>query len=251
MKTQNILNTTLLVFLFICSLTTNVYCQTLWTGPMISFSKGDYVDWTLPQNQDSISPNICITRADRAGIFNIKLESEFDRENRTSPADTEWANGSIADGIQNLEFSSWFDSVLGSTEEEVGVKKVMHLISEDIYIDLVITEWTPGGGGSGTGFGGGFTYMRSTKPTTVSIEPIESNKAEISIFPNPGKNYLYINPVTVGMPYSILNSSGRVVQSGNLDSNAAVEIKALAQGLYIIHFDTDNDIRIVKRFLKI
>lgn len=249
MKTQNTFKVLLVTYFFIHCFITDSYNQTLWTGPMISFSKGDYVDWTLPQNQDSISPNVCITRADKGGIFNIKLESEFDRDSRTSPTDTEWANGSITDGIQNLEFTSWFNSILGSTQEEVGVKKVMHLISEDIYIDLVITEWTPGGGGSGTGFGGGFTYMRSTKPTTVSISQSVLKSDEINVFPNPVKDNLFIRSIPPGTPFHIINSAGQVVLSNYLNSNITIDITSLPSGLYILHLDTD--IRIIKRFLKI
>lgn len=146
--------------------------QTLWTGSKLVFEKPDSANWELPENQDRITESVWITRRNNQGIFNIKVEPSFDRNNRTSPAGTEWANGRISDGIENLTFTTWQQSKTGSSSEEVGKNKVLHLLVEDIYIDVKMLSWTPGGGGSGTGFGGGFSYERSTpNPTSINRSP--------------------------------------------------------------------------------
>ena len=82
--------------------------QTLWEGPLLTFSKGDYVDWSAAANQDCITSKACLTRADKGELFNTKEENEYDRDNKDSPIGTKWANGSLSDGIENLTFTSWF-----------------------------------------------------------------------------------------------------------------------------------------------
>ena len=141
---------------------TALQAQTFWTGPKVKFSKANFADWTLEANQDRITDSVWITRADRSGIFNIAREAGFNRESRSSPIGTEWAVGQIADGIENLEFTTWVATNSNPPPEELNINKVLHLIEEDIYIDIKFTAWTPGGGGSGTGMGGGFAYERSS-----------------------------------------------------------------------------------------
>ena len=243
---MSIARTTIFLALIIC------FClpaaaQTLWTGPKITFSKGNYADWTQPQNQDSITPAVCITRANNQGIFNIKQESSYNKPNNSSPADTEWANGTISDGIQNLVFTSWHNSNGGPTQEEVGKNKVLHLISEDIYIDVVFTAWTPGGGGSGTGFGGGFTYKRSTDPSLVGVHQNALVANDIDIFPNPTKEQLFISTVPAGTTYQIIDPVGEVVKAGTLPANASLDVSTIPAGLYLLRF---SEFHAVKRFIK-
>ena len=84
-----------------------------------------------------------------------------------SPADTEWAYGTTAN-VANLIFRPWVDWNGKQPPSMVGRDAVVHLISEDIYIDIKFTAW-----GSGAG-AGNFAYQRSTPsvppppaPTTV------------------------------------------------------------------------------------
>lgn len=221
--------------LLICISETNA--QSLWTGPEITFSKPDFSDWTLPVNQDRISDSIWLTRADNRGIFNIRTESEYDRIDRSSPEDTEWANGTIADGINNLTFGTWHQSNPTAPHFQIGVNKVLHLISEDIYIDITFTSWTQGGGGSGTGFGGGFSYRRSTDP---SLGTTQNQAKTLSIFPNPTLDLLYIKDATGSIRYTLLNSLGETVMQGNLEEKEAISLKNLAPGIYIMKMQADH-----------
>ena len=170
--------TSYLIALAASALFSSGYSQTIWTGPKMIFEKEDYADWSLAKNQDRITYSVWITRQDNQGIFNIQLESSYDRQNRTSPQGTEWANGQILDGIENLVFTTWQDSKSNSSTDEVGINKVVHLLAEDIYIDIKFLSWSQGGGGSGTGSGGGFSYERST-PTTNSLNHLNFNELRI------------------------------------------------------------------------
>jgi hypothetical protein len=138
--------------------------QTTWTGPTMTFTKADFADWTLPENQDRITDNVWITRADFQGIFNIKVEEQYDSATHSSPADTEWAFGSAADW-QSLEFQTWFNWHGMNPLLVINEDAVVHLITDDIYIDITFLDWTPGPGGGG----GGFVYERSTIPAPSGL----------------------------------------------------------------------------------
>ncbi|MBT8258042.1 MAG: hypothetical protein KJO49_06190, partial [Bacteroidia bacterium] len=88
----------LLLFIGLSLVSVPGFSQTEWTGPTMTFTKIDFADWTLPANQDMLTANVILTRADNRGLFNIVLETEFDNAGFTSPLDTEWAIGSISDG---------------------------------------------------------------------------------------------------------------------------------------------------------
>ncbi len=128
--------------------------QQIWSGYDVAFEKPNFADWTLEENQDRITDSVWITRKDTAGLFNIAQESAY---TTGSPADTAWALGST-DQIGSLVFEDWVDAVMMCPPCEVDVPMVVHLISEDIYIDVRVTSWT------GSVFGGGFAYERGAAP---------------------------------------------------------------------------------------
>ena len=150
----------------------------VWTGPEISFTKADGTDETDPANQDAITANVILTRGNRAGIYNIAQEDSFDRGNDvTSPVDTEWAfpannpNETIeATNWSNLQFDPWVTAFGGlgmpGPPSTVDQPAVLHLISDDIYLDIMFTQWSQRNGG--------FAYNRSTagvipEPTAVVL----------------------------------------------------------------------------------
>jgi hypothetical protein len=124
----------------------------VWSGLDYSFEKANFADWTLPANQDRITDNVWITRADTQGIFNAAVEGGY--SDFFSPEDTEWATGAAAD-YAALTFDNWEDWHGSFPPGTVGVDAVVHLITDDIYIDIQFTSWTSGGQG------GGFSYMRA------------------------------------------------------------------------------------------
>lgn len=128
--------------------------QTIWNGAKMAFTKADYADSSLEENQDRITSETWLTRNDSEGIFNAYLESSFDRDTYTSPLNTEWAYGTIAD-YDILSYQSWNSWHGGNPPSSVGRDAVLHLISEDIYMDIKFTSWTENGNG------GGFSYERS------------------------------------------------------------------------------------------
>ena len=126
------------------------------TGETMVFTKANYADWTLEENQDRITNNVWITRKDNRSIFNIAAESESPNGcSSTAPAGTQWAIGSTAQGVENLTFETFYEAHGCSPENILNVDMVIWLIAENIYIDIKFLSWTSGGEG------GGFSYMRS------------------------------------------------------------------------------------------
>ncbi len=139
----------------------------LWTGPSITFVYEGDGDATLPENQDRMTDLVWIARNAKWPIFNAARETQFVFHSSTyaqslSPVGTEWAVGSISDGVENLRFSTFADVVVsGYIHIRNGnAPLVVHLINEDIYVDLTFIDWHRGTGADG-GLGG-FSYTRST-----------------------------------------------------------------------------------------
>ena len=126
---------------------------TIYTGEIITFTKADGADPSEESNQDRITDNVWITRGNNGGqIYNAAIENAFNKDN--SPLDTEWALGTTDQGIDNLTFDTFRNTI--TPKNVVGEDLVLHLVTDDVYIDIRFTAWSEGNGGSG----GGFAYDR-------------------------------------------------------------------------------------------
>jgi len=120
----------------------------------INFSKSDSADPTSASSQDRITDNVWITRANNGGqIFNAKVEDSSSKS--TSPTGTRWALG-VASDKDNLDFQSFRETI--KPKEVVGKNLVMHLVEDDIYINVKFTSWSQGGQNADAG---GFDYTRT------------------------------------------------------------------------------------------
>jgi hypothetical protein len=148
----------------------------VWNGPMIAFTKPDFADWTLPVNQDRLTDNVWLTRANIMPLFNIAVEP-FSVDG--SPFDTEWAFGPTQPGNPGPISASnhanlVFESFVSSLDGRIGLNAVpfgpgvLHLISDDIYLDIAFTSWTQA---MSDQEGGGFSYVRSTPGQPPVPEP--------------------------------------------------------------------------------
>jgi len=156
----------------------------VWTGPTMTFAKAGSDDPALPENQDQLTPNVAITRKSFGGLFNAVTESTFTKD--ISPADTEWAfseldgnpaglafNAEIcaaADGT--CQFSNWWNAQGPSTQglNLVGRPAVVHLLTDDIYLDLMFTDWADATSG------GAMAYERSTSNGVPPV-PVPSSRS--------------------------------------------------------------------------
>ena len=143
---------------------TSAGAMTVGTGPSIDFVRLPNADPTLAENQDRITDTVWITRGAIQGLFNFAREDGY---SDSSPAGTQWAfqglNGNPTEGFSAAEFASLnFSTWTQALEEKVGDNilfrsGVVHLVDEDVYLDIVFTGW-----GVATTGGGSFAYTRSS-----------------------------------------------------------------------------------------
>lgn len=170
-----------LLVLLVCGVValaeTAAMAATVWSGPPIAFTKQPFADPTLAESQDRLTSQVALTRGSAQGLYNPVREPAY---SGTSPAGTRWAfaglrgnpaTGFAASNYANLNFSTW-EVALGGRPSLAGNivdrPAVVHLVDEDIYLDIMFTDWSIGGGG-----GGGFGYARgSPAPAVGSSEDI-------------------------------------------------------------------------------
>ncbi len=101
------------------------------------------------KNQDRITDNVWITRGNDGGqIFNVRVAESYDKSR--SPIDTEWAIG-FKEDVENLSFDTFRNTI--RPQDVLGENLVVHLISDDIYLNVKFTKWS-------SSKGGGFAYIR-------------------------------------------------------------------------------------------
>lgn len=162
------------------------HASTVWNGPTINFSH------TSVGVNDQLTSGVALTRGNGGGLYNAVTESFA--SGGTSPSDTKWAVGSLA----NFNTLTYGACPLESGERppnDVGTTYVVHLINEDIYLSIKLTSWTSGGTG--------FAYTRSTPAAVIPPTPT------ISIT-NPVGGAVFSAPANVSIGASAAVSSGTV-----------------------------------------
>ena len=243
MKQLYILAVTTLLFLN----TGKLKAQTIWTGPKTTFTKVNNTDWTLEANQDRITNNVWITRANNSTLFNIVNESTAGNAtdlNNLVPTDTEWAYGTTQN-YATLTYQGFVALITGTGFSAIvnGQDMVLHLISDNIYIDIKFTSWTAGGGNS-SGGGGGFSYERSTDQNLSTNEFELSNK--VTLFPNPSREFIQFSGLTKAEHYKIYNVIGTIIYKGTTSNNEIIDLRKLTKGLYFLKFDDGG----IHKFIK-
>jgi hypothetical protein len=135
-----------------------VGAQTVWTGFDVQFSKDLFADPLLPENQDRITDNVWITRGVNRGLFNIRVEMGY--VDNFSPEDTEWATALMPENAgeaitaanwSELTYTDWINAYGGMGAGTLPANllannAVVHLITDNVYLDLRFTGWSGGGG---------------------------------------------------------------------------------------------------------
>jgi uncharacterized protein (TIGR03382 family) len=140
------------------------HAQTVLSGYDTAFSYAGFGDITLEQNQDRMTDLVWITRGTTRGIFNFAQEPSFTGQGAPSPSPvgTAWAFGTTSD-FDTLTYGTWGSLHSGNPSTLIGQDVVVHLVDDDIYIDLRFTNW------GGRTSGGAFSYVRSTIPTPGTL----------------------------------------------------------------------------------
>lgn len=212
--------------------------QEIWNGNFIEFTKDSLADWTLEENQDRITDNVWITRKNTQGIFNIRQEDGFSHLNG-SPVDTEWSYGTTEE-IDQLIFEPWASAIDSMVPQMLGQDMVVHLITDDIYIDIEFLEW----GITHAGFGY-FKYRRATENVPLSTKDLDAQ--DLTLFPNPVTEYLAIEGLETPVSYRIIDVSGALVFNGIYDPDVRIDMAQLNGGMYYIVLDEKQLLKFIKK----
>jgi hypothetical protein len=194
----------MLFLLAVLSAPLTTEAATIWTGPTLSFNNHSVSD------VDQITPKVWLTRGGVQGIYNAVTETSF--THNFSPADTEWANGTTANyaSLSYTDWNTWVTGVNPGPPSTVGVNAVVHLISENIYLDITFTSWPDGHSGNT-----GFSYIRSTPPSAPNNPP------SVTIT-NPANGTVFAAPATVTIAAAATNSDGTVTNVQFLDGTSSL-----------------------------
>ncbi len=211
------------------------FSQTVWDGSQITFTKQNFDDPSLESSQDRITDLVWLTRGNNGGqLYNAKTESNSSKS--TSPDDTRWAFGTTS-SLGSLTFSTFRGT--SKPRNAVGKDMVLHLVTDNIYIDIKITSWT-----SGNNSGGGFTYTRSTNPNLI-VEGVQDK--DIFVYPNPTPGVVQANQDIITKIH-VYDLTGKQSMKTN---NSSVDLGTINNGMYIIKlYRKDNKEWVTRRVLK-
>ncbi len=187
--------------------------STVWTGPNFT-----YVQPSPGAADVLVAGVVSLARGDNMPLYNLAAGETF-YNGTTSPTDTTWAFGSIAD-YQTLTYTNFATIRAGHTGPG-GVfgayiknkPMVVHIVSQDIYLALEFTAWAD--------FhvsGSGFTYIRSTPGAVTPPTP------SVTIT-NLASGATFAAPANIGIKANATVSSGTVTNvaffaNGNLLGSA-------------------------------
>jgi hypothetical protein len=167
----------LLVFLIVYLIYgSNVHSQTIWNNGSFTFTK------TAAGQQDCITAQTCLTRVTVPYNSVCQTVSGFQGCSYAGPCNTQWALGSISNW-NTLSYGNFF--ITNGCDPSFGLPKtyVVHLLNENIYLEITFTYWQSGGSN--------FSYTRTTGPSTCSG------------IPNPGNTIASANPVCPGVNFTL------------------------------------------------
>ena len=212
------------------------FSQTVWDGPLMTFTKQNFDDPSSENSQDRITNLVWLTRGNSGGqLYNAKIESNSSKSN--SPEDTRWAFGTTSN-LGSLTFSTFRGT--SKPKLAVGQNMVVHLISDDIYIDIKITSWE-----SGSNSGGGFSYERSTNP---NLSAGFLKNTDIFLYPNPTTGVIHANHDIISQ-IRVYDLTGKQLMETN---DSSVDLSAFKNGVYLIQlFRSDTKNWVTKRVVKL
>lgn len=163
------------------------HASTIWNGPTNGFFHA------VGGLSDEITTNVIITRGGLGGLYNSFLESGAVAG--VSPKGTTWALGSLSN-LSTLTFAACPLEMSERPPNDVGNTYVVHLLTNNIYLQLTLTNWGGAGGSGNTTFG----YTRSS-PT---VPPVITSPSGGAVFGAPA-NVTIQASVAANVPIAFTN----------------------------------------------
>ncbi|MGO8765386.1 MAG: Ig-like domain-containing protein [Limisphaerales bacterium] len=197
---------------FACLAVAAAQASTIWNGPNIGFySPGNGAT-------DEITTNVIIARGtDGGGLYNSAPGEETGATAGVSPKGTSWAVGTLTTFTNNpgsLSFGACPLEEGNRPPRDVNTTYVVHLLTNDIYLQFTLTNWGGAGGNGSKTFG----YTRSTAPAIVASPPTLA-------ITNPVTGAVFAAPASVTIHAAVTNGSSAVTNvqfySGNIPLGSA------------------------------
>ena len=80
----------------------------------------------------------------------------------------------------------------------------------------------------------------------ADLTDIEENMSEMSIYPNPVDNVLYVNGGNAEFGYTMFNGMGQVVAKGNANGTVEISVEGMAKGVYFLRLVSGTQVRVEK-----
>ena len=170
---------------------------TIWTGPKVTRTDAN--------DPDVLTANVALRRGGTQGIYNSLQEAGF--THFLSPKDTEWADGTTANyaSLTYTDWNTWAKVTHAGPPSTVGVNAVVHLKTDDIYLDIKFLGWA---------IGGAYSYERST--------PALANQAPTVSVASPTNGASFVAPATLAIVANASDSDGSVTNVAFFDGTAAL-----------------------------
>jgi hypothetical protein len=115
-------------------------------------------------------------------------------------------------------------------------------------VDLI---WTVKVNGGGDSLSAAEFDLNLTRGVITSTREIENSINQISVYPNPAKDNLFISGIELNsdFEFSIIDVTGKVVKSGinsSVNGNTVISVSELKNGFYFLTVN-NNDVTVVKR----
>ncbi|MEM9864515.1 MAG: hypothetical protein AAF938_23145 [Myxococcota bacterium] len=127
-------------------------------GDWVQFSAPSDLDVELPQNQDCVTPDVCITRGTQGRLFNVAANPDHLATDRR-PEGTLWRAGPPAETWNPADFETWTEVWGSNAVRATNASQTMWLPTERRLFEVVVRSLP------GDGTGGGVTYYRRELPT--------------------------------------------------------------------------------------
>lgn len=91
-----------------------------------------------------------------------------------------------------------------------------------------------------------FKNITYSNPNTLSVRDFKENHPTLKISPNPSVDRIQISGLTKSENYTIYNILGAQVITGSVFNNETIDIKNIANGMYILKLENRNPIKFLK-----
>jgi hypothetical protein len=207
------------------------HAQTFWTGSSITF--------TNPGNgaTDTLVPNVILTRRtidNGGGLYNAANETAPTKG--ISPAGTTWSKNPATLAAYMANPTNQFgpcplEGPFGNPAQFDGVTWVVHLVTNNIYLQLKLNSW----GGQGGFPPLNYSYTRST-PVTVGPPPTISitSPANGSVFAAPASEPITANATVSSGVVTNVQFFTNNISVGNITTGPFTLTPTLAAGNYAL-----------------